>query len=149
MRDPQKAARHVAYELGMFRETFGSLPATGPIPVVMLETFLVHTRNLIEFFWDGSPGGAILPKDFGAPTARDKDATWQGLRDAISQLVSHLTWDRVDHELRPQDWSYSRLKDIHDDVRAKAERFFATVPRERHSWFTAEFFPKEYEHWAH
>ena len=148
MKDAQKAARHVAYELGMFRETFGRLPAAGPLPVLVLEAFLVHTRNLIEFFWDGAPSGAILPKDFGAPAARDKDPAFEDLRHSISQLVSHLTWDRVDHELRPQDWSYSRLQRIHDAINTKAQRFFTAVPRDRHVWFSAEFFPKEFEHWT-
>ena len=132
----------------MFRETFRSLPSAGPLPVVALESFLLHSRNLIEFFWDGSPSGTILPKDFGAPAARDKDQGFKDLRDAISQLVSHLSWDRVElYELRPQDWRYARLKDIYDGVRAKAERFFAAIPGDHHPWFTAEFFPGEYKHW--
>ncbi len=139
----------MAYELGMLRKTFTTMPITGPISVVTLETFLVHARNLIEFFWDGSPRGTILPKDFGVPAKRDKDLELKGLRDEISQLVTHLSWDRVEvHELRPQDWGYSRLKEIYDRIQSKATNFFAAVPREGHAWFTADFFPREYENWT-
>ena len=68
--------------------------------------------------------------------------------EEISQLVSHLTWARVDvHELRPQDWSHTRVKAIHDGVRAKAEEFFRALPEERRAWFSSDVFPNEYKHW--
>jgi hypothetical protein len=147
-RDPRRAAPHLAYELGVFRKIFGAVSPDGAIDVVLLEAFLLHARNLIEFFFDGAPSGNILPKDFGAPAARDKDSDMQTLREEINQLVSHLTWQRVTvHELRPQDWSYSRLKRVHDAIRLKAKVFFGAIGEERH-WFTAEAFPEEYKHWA-
>jgi hypothetical protein len=133
----------------MLRTTFKSIPATGPIDVVILESFLVHARNLIEFFYNGAPKRAILPKDFGGPGARDKNATMKGLHDEISQLVSHLTWDRVViHELRPQDWSHGHLEEIHDAIQAKARATFAAIPSERHAWFTCDPFPDEFRHWT-
>jgi hypothetical protein len=146
-KDPRRAAQHVAYELGIFRKIFGAISRSGPIDVVLLEAFLLHTRNLIEFFFNGAPKGNILPKDFGASAGRDKDAEMQELRSEINQLVSHLTWERVTvHELRPQDWSYSRLERTYDSIQSKAKLFFLAIPKERLSWFTAEVFPEEYKH---
>jgi hypothetical protein len=133
----------------MLRTIFGAISSTGPVDVMLLEAFLLHTRNLIEFFFDGAPVGNILPKDFDAPAARDKNSEMQQLRSEINQLVSHLTWQRVtEHELRPQDWSYSRLKRIYDSIQSKARSFFLAIPRERHSWFVATAFPEEYKHWV-
>jgi len=80
----------------MARTIFASIPPDPPIDIVLLETFLVHIRNLIEFFWDGAPKRAILPKHFGAPLSRDKDPEIKALHEEISQLLSHLTWDRVE-----------------------------------------------------
>jgi hypothetical protein len=148
-KDPKRAAQHVAYELGIFRTIFQAISSSGPIDVVLLEGFLLHTRNLIEFFFDGAPVGNILPKDFGAPAARDKNSEMQELRSEINQLISHLTWQRVTkHELRPQDWSYSRLNRIYESIQSKARSFFIAIPEDRHSWFTANAFPEEYKHWV-
>jgi len=117
--------------------------------VVILEDFLVHTRNLIEFFWDCAPRGAILPKDFGAPARRDKDLEMRTLHEEISQLLSHLTWARVEvHELHPQDWSYERARRIYDAIRGKAETFFKSLPEDRRAWFISDVFPNEYQYWA-
>ena len=129
--------------------TFASIAPDSPINVVKLEAFLVHARNLVEFFWNGAPKRAILPKDFGAPSSRDKDPVMKRLHDDISQLVSHLTWDRVEvHELRPQDWSHARLNTIHDSIREKARAFFKAIPGERHAWFSSGVFPNEHRFWT-
>jgi hypothetical protein len=147
-RNPERAARHVAYELGMLRTAFGRMSPTGPMDVVLLEVFLLHARNLIEFFFDGAPRKSILPKEFGAPAARDKDPATGTLRDDISQLLSHLTWDRVTvHESKRLDWSYRRTKSIHDSIQAKARSFFGSIPKDRQPWFFAAEFPEEYKHW--
>jgi len=148
-RSPQRAAAHVAYELGMLRVTLQYSIQHDALDIVALEAFLLHTRNLLEFFYDGSSTGAILPKDFGAPRARDKSATSADLRDEISQLVSHLTWDRVvKHELRTQDWSNGRLQRIHDDIKVKAAAFFAAIPQDSVEWFSSPAFPHEYRYWT-
>ena len=112
----------------MLRTTFERVLESGPIEVVTLESFLVHARNLIEFFFDGAGKRAVLPKDFGGPRGWDKDPSMAALRNKISQLVSHLTWDRVTiHELQSQDWSYPRLKDIYDRLRSKAQETFSEI----------------------
>lgn len=144
-RDPQPAAAHVAYELGMFRTTFALFVPTTPASVVDLESYLLHTRNLIEFFWDGAPSGALLPKDFGGAPTRDKDVDFKRTRDDISQFLSHLTWDRVTQD--PASWSYQRLRAMHDGVRTKARSFFKSVPAEHLVWFGVQAFPNEYVHW--
>jgi len=146
-RDPSSAGPHVAYELGMLRVTFTRIPLDGPVDVVDLEGFLLHARNLIEFFWDGAPKGAILPKDFGPPKKRDKDAATADLRDEISQLLSHLTWERVVHERRSSGWTYERLQGIRDAIAKKAQAFFLAIPPDRHAWFDVKAFPQEYRQW--
>ena len=148
-RDPERAARHVAYELGMIRTIFEAISPDDPILAVNLEGFLLHARNLIEFFFDGAVTRGILPKDFGAPAARDKDDEMKELRDEISQLVSHLTWERVTvHELRGQDWSYDRLSSIYEGIRSKAQAFFSAIPGEGHEWFSTDDFPAESRNWT-
>lgn len=133
----------------MLRSTLAQAHLNAPTDAIVLESFLIHARNLIEFFFDGAPKRAVLPKDFGAPSRRDKDQTIKSLHDEISQLVSHLTWDRVtDHETRAQDWGHKRLQDIHDAIRLKAKQFFANIPHERVAWFASARFPHEYGFWT-
>ena len=62
MRDAGRAARHVAYELGMLREALQRMEANQAVDRITLESYLTHVRNLIEFFWDGAPNGAVLPR---------------------------------------------------------------------------------------
>ena len=146
-RDPERAARHVAYKLGMLRTSLGLMERAG-VSAPILESYLVHARNLIEFFWDGAPRGALLPIDFGAKRNRDKSPEIADLRNEISQLVSHLTWQRVEvHELRTQDWSLDRLKHIFTDVQMKAAEFLGDLPPEKREWFSSDAFPEEYRHW--
>ena len=145
-KDPERAARHVAYELGMLRTIFvGHLRTQN---VIMIEAFLVHARNLIEFFWDGSPKGAILPKDFGGPARRDKNPEIAELHDQISQLLSHLTWARVQlHEPDPPDLGYGRGRWVFEAIAGKADTFFKGLPEDRRKWFSAKGFHDEYRHW--
>jgi len=144
-RNPQRAAQHVAYELGMLRTIYGHLRGQNPI---MLEGFLVHARNLIEFFWDCAPKGAILPKEFGVSPTRDKNLEIAELHDQISQLLSHLTWARVQvHEPDPPDLGYGRARWLHDAVAEKADAFFNALPEDRRKWFSSRRFPDEYLHW--
>lgn len=146
--DPERAARHVAYELGMFRTVYASFPVAGPLDAARLESFLIHTRNLIEFLFDGGPQRAVLPKDFGGCAVRDKSGEMRALRDEISQLVSNLTWDRVTvHEPKVQDWSHARLSRINDLMRKKASEVFGSIPAECHGWFASDAFPNELQHW--
>lgn len=143
----RRAARHLAYELGIFRETLGFVRGTSYVHRAMLETYLVHARNLIEFFFDGAPRGAILPKDFGVSSHRD--GSLRSLHDEISALLSHLTWARVNtHELQPQDWSFPRLSKTFDAIRAKAVAFLADLPEAERQWFTCDAFPNEFRHWS-
>ena len=144
-KDPKRAARHVAYELGMLRTIYSVLRAQDPI---MIEGFLLHTRNLIEFFWDHASTGAILPKDFGALVARDKDLEIDRLYKEISQLLSHLTWARVQvHEPNPPDLGYGRARQVYDAIGAKAEKFFRALSEEQRSWFSSDAFPNEHSRW--
>jgi hypothetical protein len=115
---------------------------------VLIDGFLVHARNLIEFFWDRAPTGAILPKDFGAPPRRDKNPEVAKLHAEISQLLSHLTWDRVQvHEPDPPDMGYARARWIYDAISGKADSFFRGMSEEQRGWFTSTFFSNEYLHW--
>lgn len=145
LRDPQRAATHVAYELGMLRTTFAQFTASQPVSILALESYLLHARNLIEFFWDGAPKRAMLPKHFGGTATRDKDANFKAIHDEISQFLSHLTWDRVTRD--PASWSYERLLKIHDGVRTKARTFFSAVPSNHLQWFSAPDFQHEYGQW--
>ena len=145
-KDPERAARHVAYELGMLRTIF--LSHLRGQNVFVVEAFLVHTRNLIEFFWDCAPKGAILPRDFGAPAKRDKDPEIGTLHDQISQLLSHLTWARVQvHEPDPPDLGYARGRWVYEAIASKAATFFKGLSEDRRKWFSAKGFHDEYRHW--
>ena len=95
---------HVVYEVNMLRQTFGFLhvPAWSPeLLNMIIESFCVHARNLIDFFNENSatPGqskGYVGAKHFctnyqpwteGGPS---KD-----LVGRLSRQISHLTYDRT------------------------------------------------------
>lgn len=143
--DKAKAAKHVAYELGMFRTMFNSFSPERADPE-KLECFHLHARNLLEFFCklDDSTN-LILPEDFGAPE-RVKCQNVGPIYGEICERVSHLSWNRLDREQEQRE--YSDWRNTYEIIQEKAREFFNAIPAESVEWFIDTDFKDEHRHWA-
>lgn len=137
------------YEIDMFRETARQLEADkwqGEFHKwVVLESFLLHYRNLIEFFGKPlQPGTTDLsiekPESFwtGAPPAaavlaglrrRDLWEKYEGRanQSSISKYLQHCTEYRID----AKDWPVS---DMHNELRGTVDEFEQLLPDRTRPW---------------
>jgi hypothetical protein len=139
----EMARRHLAYEIKMVRETANALRGNGIGPRsfrnAMLETFLIHYRNLLDFFYADkkrSLAHDVRAADYVIDAKRwrdrrphmDKEATSN--RERVNALLAHLTYRRLRYEER--NWSDRRmLRQIEELLAAFAEQ----LPPRRRRWF--------------
>ena len=138
------------YEIDMLRETAGQLEKDkwqGNFHKwVVLESFLLHFRNLIEFFGRPDPRGTDLsiqkPEGFWTDAAnRPADAVLARLRNpdlwakyegtnnpySISKYLQHCTEHRVD----AKDWAVS---DMYNEIRVAVDEFERLLPDTTRPW---------------
>lgn len=103
-------ARHLPYEIDMLRELRPELSSgryTQLIHNSHVEAFLMHARNLIEFFKNKAPcdfDPRLFTVDSYEPRPTFLDAK---LLDKINQQIAHLTAARSDlpsKQLGPAEW---------------------------------------------
>src|SRR4051812_23493088 len=139
----EMARRHLAYEIKMLRETAAALQGKGIGPRgfrnAMLETFLIHYRNLLDFFYadkrralahDVSAAHYVIdPKRWKERRPRmDKEAT--SSRERVNAQLAHLTYRRLKYHQR--NWSDRRmLRQIEELI----ENFAQQLPARRRRWF--------------
>jgi hypothetical protein len=101
---------HLPYEVSMLRATYELARAQKPAAEhnAMVESFLLHARNLIEFYKD-RPSCDFDPRMFtNASYQLNKDFIPEQLAARINRQVSHLTAKRLSQsadELGPRDWA--------------------------------------------
>lgn len=144
--DLRKMLSHLDYELGMLgwsankvRPLRDDMEAEEKIAVVgALESFLIHARNLYDFFYEDKKkqDSDVLAADFFEDTG-----TWKTNRPnrtdlpkvdsrpmigAINKYLAHITWDRVDGDSTPT-WP---VAEILTNLKSADELFRNLVPRE-------------------
>lgn len=117
--------RHVDYEVEMIQATghfMGTLPVGSCERKAMLESFLVHSRNLIAFF-DGKNAHAndVLAEDFFASRAewekiRDSIPPALEVRNRISKRLAHITYDRISEGDQDQYWDCKEISGALSDL---------------------------------
>lgn len=142
-------AQTMLYEIDMLRETARQLEADkwqGDYHKwLVLEAFLLHFRNLIEFFGRPEPRKSDLsiekPKSFWAASKRPADAVLARLRKpelwtkyegtnnrySISKYLQHCTEHRID----PNDWAVS---DMYNQLRETVDEFERLLPDKTRPW---------------
>jgi hypothetical protein len=101
---------HLPYEVSMLRATYELARATKPAAEhnALVESFLLHARNLIEFYKD-RPSCDFDPRMFTNASYRlNKDFVSDALTARIHRQTSHLTAKRISNasdELGPRDWA--------------------------------------------
>ena len=137
------ARRHLSYEIKMLRETAAALQGKGIGPRgfrnAMLETFLIHYRNLLDFFYadqrrtvahDVSAADYVIdPRGWKERRPRmDREAT--AGRERVNAQLAHLTYRRLKY--RQRNWSDRRmLRQIEELI----EQFAGQLPARRRRWF--------------
>ncbi|HEY3940925.1 MAG TPA: hypothetical protein VGL60_00445 [Acidimicrobiales bacterium] len=139
-------ARHLAYEIGMWRWSEELMPA---VPTsarlndnALIEVCLLHTGNLIDFFvQEPTTEDTILAPDYVSNwverTAHDADIELlRGARTGLTELLSHLSTQRLERakiDACQQVWVDALLA-----LGRVWSRFLGALSPERRAWFTEE-----------
>jgi len=137
------AREHVRYELQMMRLTAAGLKALRPDQVgernVLIESFLLHTRNLRDFLHQkqGRDDTDALAVDFF-----DDPSSWldkrpepaeaiRNNRERMNRALAHLSYSRLEYE-SSKTWAVSEMRQGIEDA---FSAFLKALPEERAAWF--------------
>jgi hypothetical protein len=113
-------SQHLPYEIDMLRATYELARAPKPAAEhdALAESFLMHARNLIEFFQD-RPSCDFDPRMFTVGSYQlNKDFVAEQVLPRINRQISHLTVKRPSHDaekLGPRDWALI-LRALEDEI---------------------------------
>lgn len=131
----QAASDHLLYEVQMFRATAlglasGLFPG-GPLHDALLESFIVHGRNLLHFLYPERPQPSdVLADDFFTDPSVwslkrcDLPPALVAVRGRANKEVAHLTYDRLAVQPEQKGWAFL---EILRDVESKLQIFLNTV----------------------
>ena len=129
-------ARHLPYEIDMLRELYLEL-LSGKYSQLLhnshIESFLIHARNLIEFFKNKEPCD-FDPRLFTDESYEpNRQFINSKLLDKINEQIAHLTADRTavaSEQLGPTHWAQ-----IKEALESEISRFEKTLkPEHNPTW---------------
>jgi len=139
------AKRHIAFEVKMLREMASALRG-GPVSPkalrnALVETFLVHYRNLYDFLFPDYPRRTRLRDDVDAGDYVPDPKQWRNHRPEwlrhyaehrarMNTQLAHLSYKRLRYDTR----SWPDQKMAHR-IEAAWLDFIAQLPSERKRWF--------------
>ena len=140
------ARRHISYEIKMLRELAAALQGKGVGPRTMknalLESFLIHYRNLYDFFYPEFPGRKRLPHDVCAFDYLPDRKHWRKSRpdvnlkkvlenrERVNCLLAHLTLRRLKYKNRSWPDEMMALT-----IEKLVAAFLLQLPVEKKAWF--------------
>jgi hypothetical protein len=121
---------HLLYELQLFRWVAENLPRDNGFPLsASLESFAIHLRNLIDFFYtqpEKAWNDDLVAADFfDLPSAWNPGAIPKSLTDArerANKEVSHITYKRKGGSDPTKPWP---VADLFKEVHAVSAKFAA------------------------
>ncbi|MBI3838808.1 MAG: hypothetical protein HY288_12860 [Planctomycetia bacterium] len=103
---------------------------------MVLESFLVHTRVLRDFFWRGrSRPDDVVAGDFVGGWKMPSDSEYSYLfshKDRLDKALAHLTTARVTYDSEGKGWA---IREIENEIEPMIERFLRELPEDRRYWF--------------
>ena len=138
------APRAFEYELKMLRFAIEEHSRVQGQTDALLECALLHTRNLLEFFYQKQPpeNDNICAGHFVGEFAKNKTGNWwkscrlpylKSQKVAINKSLSHLTYERIGAEYK---WDLAKIK---HEVETAYSEFFNLLPEEdRAKWLPPE-----------
>lgn len=141
----EMARRHLSYEIKMLRELSAALQGKGVGPRTLnnalLESFLIHYRNLYDFFYPENK--RRLPFDIAAtdylpaphwrkvrPKADIKKIVEN--RERVNSLLAHLSLRRLRYTTR--SWPDKKMAGAIEEM---VEAFIGQLPQSRKPWFAS------------
>jgi len=134
----REASNHLYYEIWMFQSLAqgmaSGIAGAGPINNSLLESFAIHVRALIGFFYSENPRtDDIIAEDFF-----ENQNDWQRVRPLKTQIldtakkradkeVAHLTYNRLDVTPEQKPWEFLK---IFDDLQAPIKIFLDNVSKD-------------------
>jgi hypothetical protein len=112
---------HLAYELEMFFATAAELLFAGPnqpatIKNALIESFLVHARAILFFFYTEKPKpDDVLAEHYIFPQNNWHDArppiptSLRRLQERVGKEVAHLTYSRKKIEPNNKNWDFAQI----------------------------------------
>jgi len=131
------SGEHLFHEFRMFWWLRQNIPADRYLHDAALESFVLHLRNLIDFFY---PRKSVQSSDVIATDFLDDPATWDppasisatlnAARDRADKELSHLTAQRRDTGDPTKPWETDAL---FGEIKAVADKFVAKAsPKKLH-----------------
>ncbi len=143
-----ESVQHVAYELAALERTFGLLEGGGRF---RFESFLLHVRQLREFFWSPPPKdeheNGLHAKHYCSDPMQwtDKQGplpiTLAQTKDRIDRQLAHLARDR--HGAFSNLWPRKEM--LKSEILAQWKKFLEALPPDRQQEFIAAHASKREE----
>jgi len=123
------SGEHLLYELQYFRFTARELTQqtkASPMVSVLLESFGIHLRNLIDFFY--TPSGKereddVIASDFCPGWSETISSTLEVAKVRANKEISHLTLDRKSDSDKGKPWDVAGLfKEVSDVAKTFASK---------------------------
>jgi hypothetical protein len=123
---------HLRYELQIFYWVVKNLPQDNGFPLsALLESFAIHLRNLIDFFYtrpeEARNDDLVAADFFDSPGAWNLGAIPQSLsaaRERANKEISHITYKRKSAMDPTKPWP---VADLFNEVHSIAQRFAASA----------------------
>ena len=126
-KDKKKALDCLHYEISMWEKTFQVLnnqyqTLDDITKNIYLESFLLHSRNLIDFLEDQKDSRDIRCSDFSI-TKKTVNLPTHNSKNEIQKFLSHISWTRVT-KTRPE-WKFPKIKQA---IAKELQLFFKALP---------------------
>jgi hypothetical protein len=133
-----RVSEDLRYEVQMLHAAAQGLAsqvlAPSPAHNALIESFAIHARNLIDFFWlDSDKSDDVLAADFFTESDRRTTTRPQisplltQTRKRANKLVAHLTYTRIEIDPRDKQWPFI---DIATELDGVFKFFVSKAPRE-------------------
>jgi hypothetical protein len=124
----QAILEELRYEVWMFNGTADFLVNTNSIDKVQtnafVESFLMHTRNLVDFLEDRTDDGDARCSDFGIKGQQVKLPVGNTKRE-INKYLAHITKQRI--KKQSPDWKFDEIK---NEINQKIRSFLDMLPND-------------------
>jgi hypothetical protein len=133
-----KASDHLYYEIGMFqaltRGMMSGIAGVGTINNAILESYAIHVRLLIHFFFDdSSQKDDVLASHYFGPQKQWKDIAppytniLKIAKKRADKEIAHLTYSRQKVTKEKKPWQFLPIS---NDLQLAINKFITSVPRE-------------------
>lgn len=141
-----ETSKHLAYELQMFLATTQMMIIGIPNDQVdlknaVLESFLIHLRNLIHFFYASKPSqDDVFVQDFFEPSTPmvipAKSSTLETAQKRANKEIAHFTYTRNWKTKEDKQWV---LHILTAEMTLLFIKFLKSVPKEHIAWESFSF----------